>query len=150
MPGEQHAQLEKYVGTWDTTLRHWAEPGAEPQVSKGTATYQMVLDGHYLVAHHKSDWAGMPFEGIEVIGYDRFRERMFTYWFDNMSTGVMAMASPDGSSDVFSPDLKGTMDDYMTGRRDVKMHSKSTMQSDDHTIFEMHMELPDGTMHRML
>ena len=150
MPGEQHAELEKYVGTWDTTIRHWMEPGAEPQVSKGTVTYQMILDGHYLVAHHKSDWEGMPFEAIEVIGYDRFRERLFTHWYDNMSTGYMASVSADGSSDIHTAPLMGTMDDYMTGRRDVKVKSKTTMKSDDHTLFEMHTEMPDGTMHRMI
>ncbi|MCZ6811972.1 MAG: DUF1579 family protein, partial [Planctomycetota bacterium] len=40
MPGEQHKQLEPFVGRWEQTVKFWMEPGAEPSQSYGSAEYK--------------------------------------------------------------------------------------------------------------
>lgn len=145
-PGSEHKQLEDMVGSWTSTMTHWTAPGAPPEVSKGTVNYEMILEGRYLIGHHKSDFGGMPFEGIEIIGYDRFRQRMYSIWIDNMSTSYMVQHSEEGVSDLSNMNMRGKYDDYMTGRRDVRVKSMSSSMNDDKTKFEMHFENPDGTM----
>ena len=60
------------AGTWDTTMKLWMEPGAEPMVSTGTSTNTMILGGRQLKMEYSGTFMDMPFMGIGFTGFDTF------------------------------------------------------------------------------
>jgi hypothetical protein len=84
-----------------------------------------------------SDVMGMPMEGMNIIAYDKATNEFFSFWIDNMGTGMtMARGKYDEMSKVC--DMKGTMVDPMTGN---EMEYRQTMKfiDDDNQLFEMYM-----------
>jgi len=149
-PGEAHERMKEFVGTWNTKIEHWMDPNMPPSVSEGTAEYKMVLDGRYLLGHHTSEFMGREFVGFEMLGYDRYREQAFSMWFDNMSTASMVMRSAPGTTDLENMNMRGTIDDFMTGRRDGKVRAKTHTNDEGQAIYEMFMEMPGGEMVRVM
>ncbi|MHC4966466.1 MAG: DUF1579 family protein, partial [Planctomycetota bacterium] len=47
-PGDAHRRLEPFAGTWKATVRHWTEPGGEPNVSTGVMNNTWVLGHRFL------------------------------------------------------------------------------------------------------
>ena len=92
-PGEEHTQLARLAGTWNTKNSHWAYPGAEPSVSQGTATYEPIMGGRFLLerVESKMEFSGQlfDFEGLGIIGYDNLTEKHFFAWVDNMGTMML-------------------------------------------------------------
>ena len=88
MPGPEHAALNPLAGIWKITTKMWSGPG-EPQVTEGTCERNWMMDGRYLVGNYKGSAAGMPFEGMEVLGYDNMKKQYVSSWVDNMGTGIM-------------------------------------------------------------
>ena len=88
-PGPQHANLAAMAGEFTLTLKSFNEPGAEPEVSTGTATRKMVLGGRYLEETVQASVMGQPFEGRGLTGYDNVTRTWWGAWIDSMSTGIM-------------------------------------------------------------
>lgn len=95
-PGPEHKVLEPSVGKWKSVSKSWYAPG-EPTVSEGTAETQWILGGRFLLHKGVSTMMGQPFEGMEVIGYDRKTKEYNAYWIDNMGTAMYPM--PNGKYD---------------------------------------------------
>ena len=96
-PGENHAFLASFVGTWHATVKVYMGTG-EPSVSDGTSVNTMILGGRYLQQAFKSTMAGEPFEGVGITGFDNTAKRFTGIWVDNMGTGIMrgtGFLSPD-------------------------------------------------------
>ena len=113
------------------------DPSAPPTVSEGRAVNEMILGGRYLKAMNYSDVMGMPMEGMNIVAYDKATNEFFSFWIDNMGTGMtMARGKYDDNSKVC--DMKGTMVDPMTGK---EMEYRQTMKfiDDDNQLFEMYM-----------
>lgn len=87
-PGEHQDHLKKLVGKFTTVNTMWMEPGAEPAVSRGTATNRMILDGRYLEGEYEGEIEGQPFTGRSLTGYDNMAQKYTNVWIDSMSTGV--------------------------------------------------------------
>jgi hypothetical protein len=86
---------------------------------------------------------GMPFEGRNILGYDNFRNEYVSIWRDNLSTAPMI------SRGTFDPATKtmtmtATMDDFMSGARDVPVRQVMTVTDDTHATMEMYVPGPDG------
>jgi len=90
-PGPEHAMLAKYDGNWNAETTMWWKPDGPPQVSKGSCTNKMIMDGRYQQSTFKGDFGGMPYQGTSTTGYDNAKKVFFTTWMDNMSTGIMNM-----------------------------------------------------------
>lgn len=136
-PGAMHEMLAKSVGEWTYTSKYWMDPSAPPTVSEGRAVNEMILGGRYLKAMNYSDVMGMPMEGMNIVAYDKATNEFFSFWIDNMGTGMtMARGKYDDNSKVC--DMKGTMVDPMTGK---EMEYRQTMKfiDDDNQLFEMYM-----------
>lgn len=136
-PGAMHEMLAKSVGEWTYTSKYWMDPSAPPTVSEGRAVNEMILGGRYLKAMNYSDVMGMPMEGMNIVAYDKATNEFFSFWIDNMGTGMtMARGKYDDNSKVC--DMKGTMVDPMTG---TEMEYRQTMKfiDDDNQLFEMYM-----------
>jgi hypothetical protein len=109
-PGPNHELLGRLAGKWKTKISMWMGPG-DPQATEGTATYEWTLGGRYLLSHQTGNFAGMPYEGMGIDGYDNGTKEFFSLWMDNMGTGVMHLKGqkdPDGqgwslSGPMFDP-----------------------------------------------
>ncbi len=98
-PGEPHKLLSKLEGSWTTRTRSWMEPDKAPMESIGTCEQKLVLDGHYLQQLYTGDMMGIPFSGINLLGYDNHARKYESVWLDSMSTAIyyfVGTASADG------------------------------------------------------
>lgn len=139
--GPEHKKFEEMVGTWDTEMRSWMAPGAEPMVSPGTAEIRLILDGRYVEQKFKCEMMGEKFEGLSIEGYDRFKKKYVSIWMDNSSTGIfMSEGTADESGKVFT--YYGKMDDPMTGEKDKLVKSVAREISKDKVVFEMYDKRP--------
>lgn len=148
-PGEQHARLaEHFEGTWDTKMRVWMEPGAEPMVSAGISTNTMILGGRQLKMEFSGTFMDLPFMGIGFTGYDNVRGVYTGTWTDNMSTGTMVSSgSYDPATATYT--FKSEMPDPMHGGAMVPMRETIRIVDADHHVMEM-FETRDGAEARTM
>lgn len=146
-PGEPHAELAKGVGSFDVTGWQWVSPDAPPEPVHATAQTRAAMGGRYLIQEYQSDFAGMPFEGMMLMGFDNVAREYWTVWIDNFGTGCMmsrGVERPDGRIE-----LLGTVRDLLTpgGRpfRSVTWH-----RDDGSSVFEMHDSHPDGSESKVM
>lgn len=88
-PGEPHARLARYEGDYTMTVKTWMDPTGDPEVTQGTARYEMIMDGRYLHETVDGTMMGTPFRGMGMTGYDNVKGKYWSTWVDNMSTGVL-------------------------------------------------------------
>ena len=137
-PDEHHKELGRLVGSWKTTNKMWMGP--EPAVSSGTSTYEWILGGRYLQSKHTGIWAGMPFEGMGIDGYDKAKKEYFSIWLDNMGTGMMTLTGQP-SADGKGMTYRGTMFDPMQGR-DVSVREEVVWNGEKSYTFTMYTDMP--------
>ena len=147
-PGDAHNRLWSMVGSWDTKVTMWMQPGAPPQVSSGTSENRWVLDGRWLEQRYSGNFMNMPFNGIGYTGYDNIKKQYMGTWMDNMSTSVM-ISNGTTSSAANTYEFTSTVDDPMTGKS-APMKEKVTVVDADHHMMEMWGPAPDGTMYKMM
>ncbi len=61
-PGEQHKQMAKMEGKWDTKTKSWMEPNTPPVETTGSCEYKMLMDGRYLKQKCAGDPYGHPID----------------------------------------------------------------------------------------
>ena len=135
-PGPEHKIFESSVGKWKIVTKSWNGPG-EPQVTDGTAESEWILGGRFLVSHYHGSMGGQPFEGFEVIGYDRKAQCYEGYWLDTMSTAFYPMSK--GTWDAAAKTLTFNVEwpNPMGGTMPYKMVTK--FNSPDSKVFMMSM-----------
>ena len=113
-PGPMHAFLDPLVGTWKTVNKSWMGPG-EPVVSEGTCERTWLLGGRFLQSKYSGVMEGMPFEGMEILGYDTKKKEYTSVWIDNMGT-MMSIGSgqADQAGKVFT--MTSMFDDPVSGK----------------------------------
>ncbi|HEX7878706.1 MAG TPA: DUF1579 domain-containing protein [Candidatus Eisenbacteria bacterium] len=146
-PSEGHAVFDKYVGKWNADVKSWMDPAAPPMESKGSAEFSKMFGGRYMVQSFHGSMMGMPFEGHGMTGYDNFRKEYQSTWMDDMSTAMMVMRGNRKSDGTF--ELAGTMDDPMTGQKDMKMRTVEKWVDDDHFNFSMYCTMTGQEMKMM-
>ncbi len=100
-PSEPHKRLAKLEGSWITRTRGWMEPDKPSIDSTGTCDQKLVLDGHYLQQVYTGDMMGLPFSGINLLGYNNHTGKYESVWLDSMSTAIYyfeGTASADGKT----------------------------------------------------
>lgn len=101
--GDQHKQLEAFVGEWTTTCKMRFTGEAPWEESAGTCTAKMVLDGRFLHMEHKGTMMGQPHVGISTTGYDTMKGKFVSTWMDNMCTGItMSEGTYDPSTKAYT------------------------------------------------
>jgi len=105
---------------------------------------QLIFDGRYLKSEFEGLMGGMPGKGLEVIGYDLFKNRYTTFWIDSWSTGfVFTSGTLDAPGKVLTE--TGMFPDPMTDGKTVqKVKNVTTFMEDGKYKFEMYMVMPDG------
>ena len=137
-PGPQHKHLEKMAGKWTVSMRMWPDgPASPPTESQGTSEMRMILGGRYLQEEVKGVLNGMPFEGMEIEGYDNFKKEHFILWIDNMGTMMLTgTGSADSTGKVIT--YQSIYDDPMTGEKNKKMRQVVRIVSNDELAYEMY------------
>jgi hypothetical protein len=141
-PGSEHEMLAKSAGNWNVTMKSWMAPGADPMVSEGTETGEMILGGRYLKSEFSGTTMGMPFNGFGLIGYDNVSKKYVGTWCDSMGTGIMRYEGTYDEQDKVLT-CKGDYIDPATGET-VTATLISRIIDDDHHVFEMWSPGPDG------
>ncbi len=113
-PGQVHEMLAKWDGEWTGEMKMWMEPNSEPMSMETKTVNSMLLGGRYQYSVNTGNFMGMPFEGINILGYDNKRKVFQSAWIDNMGTGMMNM---EGTWDeaTKSCTMTGKMTDPMKG-----------------------------------
>jgi hypothetical protein len=143
IPGPQHKQLAKFVGSWTTKTRAWCEmgPDSPPKESTGTCEQKMLFGGRYLQQEYTGEMMGKPFTGINLIGYDNHTRKYVSTWIDSMSTGIYyfeGTASADGKTIT----QKSSYDDPIKGPTTWRSVTRIV---DDNTLeFEMYLTPKGG------
>jgi hypothetical protein len=145
-PGEPHASMAEMVGDWEFTIRMWMAPGAPPQEATGTATFELVMGGRYLIQKATSSFMGQPFHGMGVSAYDNMKKKYQSMWIDNMGTGVL---TSEGTCEGTVCTYWGETPDVMIGEY-KRVKSVSRQISDDEMAFEMYDKGPDGKEYKNL
>lgn len=106
-PGPEHEALEPLVGKWNTKTTAWVGPG-DPIVSDGSAEYSWLFGGRFLEYRAKGLMWGQPFEGYELMGYDRLAKTYTAIWVDNTSTILYTIKSGsyDAATQTFTYDAE--------------------------------------------
>ena len=144
-PGEHHARLQPFVGQWSLTVRSAMAPGQPLQEGTGTAEYEWILGGRYVLEKIRGSSGtegGTPFEGMGVFGYDNLKQKYVAMWIDNMTTGLATFEGTcDASGKVFT--LLGQDTDPMTGKP-MKVRSVLRIVDENKWVSETYIEGPDG------
>lgn len=141
-PGPNHKMLEPFVGEWKVVVKFWMDPAAEPGVSEGTASARWIMDGRWMQEDFTGDFAGMPFKGMGMTGYDPFKKKYISTWIDSMSTTMMTQeGTADSAGKVFT--YSGKSFDPMMNMETTTKTILSVDSHDQHTM-KMFMITPDG------
>jgi hypothetical protein len=137
----EHAQLKKYVGKWTTETKSYYEDPSKATVSKGTATFRLVMGGRYLQQTIKGEMFGMEFRGRGLTGYDKAKKKYVGTWIDNMSTGI---STTQGTYD----EKTKTMTEFgvaASPQGEVKLKNVTKEVDKDTIVFTMYMIMPDDS-----
>ena len=135
--GPEHKAFADMVGKWDTLTRMWMAPEMPPMESLGGAEFELMLGGRYVQQTYRCPSMGMPFEGVGITGYDKFKKKYVSIWMDSMSTAIgISEGTPDASGRVFT--YYGTVDDPLTGERGMMTRTVIREVDDDKVVMEMH------------
>ena len=135
--GDNHKLLGAMAGEWNTVVRSWMKPGAEPMESKGVSSDRPVMGGRYIQTDFKGDFMGQPFQGFGMSGYDNVTGKFWSTWSDSMSTGVMHVRGTyDAASKPFT--YRGEMPDPMKAGALVKFRETVKIVDADKHVFEMY------------
>jgi hypothetical protein len=94
--GPEHAELAKFVGTWDVAFTFWAKEGAPPVSSAGRSIFTPIFNGRYIREDYTGEFMGKPFAGVGTLGFDRVAGHYVSVWFDNAGTGIMHSTAVPG------------------------------------------------------
>ena len=120
-PGPEHKVLDQMVGTWEGEVKMWMSPDQSPMTSKATCKREWVLDGRWLKEDITGEWAGKPFKGLGMTGYNTIEDNYESAWFENMATWMSTSKGKwDESKKTFT--FSGECLDPMTQQK-AKMRS---------------------------
>lgn len=133
-PSEHHKKLEPFIGAWNQTVRIWMTPGADPQTLEGSATYKWIMGGRFVQGTYAGNYMGEPFHGMDLLGYDNFREQYISLWIDNHMTGFMT-ANGWYNDETDTIIMHGTVDDAMSDFPNRPFRTETKFKSDDHIVY---------------
>jgi hypothetical protein len=88
---EHHEHILKSVGEWELAGKLWTAPGEAPTETKGYSKITSILDGRFVQHEYATNFAGAPYAGLGIDGYDRMADKYVSLWIDTMSTGFTLM-----------------------------------------------------------
>jgi hypothetical protein len=144
-PGPELEIFKKDVGEWDCEIKFWADPTAEPEITKGTETSRM-LGGFWMLVDFEGKMNGMDFKGHGTYGYDAEKKQYVGSWIDSLSPSIMQMTgSYDKETETITytgeaPGMDGTM----------LTHTLATCYKGDKRVMSMHVNPKDGEKFKVM
>jgi hypothetical protein len=142
-PGEGHKLLEPFIGEWSVTTKWWASPDAPVDESEATSSASWILDGRYMMEKFSGMMGDIPFEGMNIIGYDNYAKEYNSLWIDSYST-MFFLQTGTANEDGTIITLEGTYDDFYTGQKDKKSKTIIRVFDEDTRVTEMYDLTADG------
>lgn len=138
-PGKQHQQLMSRAGDWTVAARMRMAPDAPWSDMEMKVKSQAALGGRWLISKVSGDMGGMPFDGLQIEGYNNLKQQYEAYWTDSMSTWFVSTAGQMDEQGAL--EMKGMMVDFVTpqGR---PYRSVTTFQDADHFRTVMYDTIP--------
>jgi hypothetical protein len=82
-PQKEHEWLKQLAGEWEVEAEMVMEPGKPPVKCTGTESAR-TLGGFWLVGEMKSDFMGIPVNGVMTVGYDPAKKKYVGTWVCSM------------------------------------------------------------------
>lgn len=140
-PGEHHAFLRRFLGSWDTELR-FAMEGMNMPPETGSAEFSWLMEGRWLQQETEGTMFGKPTRWYSIIGYDNMKMSYVVTSVSSMDTAMNRAEGdldPSGNSSI----TYGTIDEYLTGEHDKMVKTVWRFVSEDEMLMEVH-DLPMG------
>jgi hypothetical protein len=144
VPGEAHKKLAAFVGSWNQEVTIHNAGTTEPLKLTATATYELILDGRYVMGRYSgTDESGSPFEAIDIIGYDAFRNEYINIWLSNQSTSPTFFSGEMNKGENVLT-MNGKFDDTMTGVQGQAVKTKLRFVDDNTLEYQSSTKGADG------
>lgn len=134
-PSEEHRWLKSHVGMWDAKISGMLGE------SKGTWEVKAGPGDLWTVGEFKGDMMGMPFHGMEFLGYDPDAKQYTSVWIDSMTPRPMPTT---GTYDKASKTLTMKGESMGPDGKMAPMTNVSHYTDADHITFTMSGPGPDG------
>ena len=135
-----HDQLKRVVGNWTTEMSSYYPDPKNPTITKGRASYRMILGGKFVQQRFFGEVGGQKYEGIGISGYDTAKKKFIGTWKDSLNTGIMHM---EGTYDVKTHTLTEA-GEMSTPQGIMKTKNTTKYVDKDHFVFTMYMVTPEG------
>jgi hypothetical protein len=137
-PSPEHKLLAKDVGVWDATIKmYMGGPDAPPSESKGVETSTLMKGGLWLVSSFTGEFAGQPFEGTGVTGFDPKKKKYVGTWADSMTPELSLM---EGAYDEKTKTMTMTGDGTGEDGKTMSMQYITEHVDDNTRIFTINMK----------
>jgi len=140
-PGPQHAGLMKLAGTWKVQGKSWMDPAADPVEYGGESVFTPVLGGRFLRQEAHCPIAGMDFEGVGYLGFDKGIEKYVSVWLDSMGTGILNLVGEEtvpGEAWSYAGKYNGPGGDTVSFRQEISLKGANEMR------MEMYVDYGQG------
>lgn len=140
-PGENHKELERFLGQWDTETRLMLPTGPTAP-EKGSASYSWLMEGRWVKGESSGSMMGMPIRTFGILGYDNFK---MSYVTANVNSFDTTLTTFEGDMDPSGKAILayGTLDEYLTGEHDKMVKYVWRFISAEEIVMEVH-DLPIG------
>jgi hypothetical protein len=136
-PGAAHKELAKKVGVWADHYKMRMDPAGPWQEWDGTCEYKSVLGGRYVQQDVSASMMGMPYQAVQILGYDNMSGEYTSFWMDTMSTWSIVARGKKGADGKI--EMKGTMVEVAASR---PFRMVIDDKSADETVIEMYDTIP--------
>ncbi len=138
-PGKEHQKLMTRAGDWSVAARMRMGPDAPWMDMAFKVKSQAALGGRWLISKVNGDMGGMPFDGLQIEGFNNLTKQYDAYWTDSFSTWFVTTSG--NLNEKGALEMKGTMIDGVTpeGR---PYRSVTTYQDADHYRTVMYDTIP--------
>jgi hypothetical protein len=146
-PGPQQERLKQLAGDWNAKIT-CNFPGTDgPTESSGKQTAKMDIGGYFLVADFTGEFAGQPFKGHSITGYDPFQKKYTGVWVDSMGPALYnTVGEWDKAGKTYTEQMQGPGPDG----KPIKFRSVTKITDDNHMQFTMSMVGEDDQEAKMM
>lgn len=139
-PGPIHAQLMKRAGQYTFSTKFFAQPGAEPVESTGTAALKPILGGRFLEEQDTGEADGQSSDGERIYGYNNGSKQYEAAWMYDGSTAILVL---NGSSDDNGKTVRYTGAFLGPDGKPQTLHVTVKQTDEEHFIVRM---IGEGTL----
>ena len=112
-------------------------PGGPAQSSKGTATYEWLIEGTWVLQRLQGTLMGSPYQSSAILGYDNYAKNHVVATVNSADTSLITgrgvVADPEGKFTA----VYGTLNEYMTDELNKPFKAITRLHDSDHHVVEI-------------